>query len=365
MDKKLILAVAGSGKTYEICNQLDENKRNLILAYTNENINNIYKELLKIKHKIPENTKIITFDAFLLNYVAKPLALYVAYNNDKNFIFPDYGCVYNLPLPEFYDNKSNKYNKNYKEDKIAHYITKTGKFYGERIAKFVNKFGLIQIVAVSLKEHFDKIYIDEIQDFAGERFDVLKEIINNFNNILLVGDFNQHSVSTKVDKKKFPFVKDMNILKYKKLFKELNVEIDENSLRSSRRCSKKICNFIKRKLNIDIESLNLNTGNVIIVNDEQALEILKNNNIIKLVSQKSDDYPFLCLNWGYSKGDTLNNICVILNDNLSNFLSDDFNEKTLPNITKNKLYVALSRTCGDLYIMTYKQMKNALLMWEK
>ena len=48
MDKKLILAVAGSGKTYEICNQLDENKRNLILAYTNENINNIYKELLKI-----------------------------------------------------------------------------------------------------------------------------------------------------------------------------------------------------------------------------------------------------------------------------------------------------------------------------
>ena len=41
MDKRVVLAVAGSGKTYYLCNILDETKRNIIIAYTNENIKNI------------------------------------------------------------------------------------------------------------------------------------------------------------------------------------------------------------------------------------------------------------------------------------------------------------------------------------
>lgn len=49
MDKKIILAVAGAGKTYYICNNVDEKKRNLIIAYTNRNVNNIEKELINNK----------------------------------------------------------------------------------------------------------------------------------------------------------------------------------------------------------------------------------------------------------------------------------------------------------------------------
>ncbi len=44
MDKRLILAKAGSGKTYHICNSLDEKQRNIIISYTNNNVNNIEKE---------------------------------------------------------------------------------------------------------------------------------------------------------------------------------------------------------------------------------------------------------------------------------------------------------------------------------
>jgi superfamily I DNA/RNA helicase len=47
MDKKLVMAVAGSGKTYLICNSVDPEKRNLILAFTHENIKNIHHELLE------------------------------------------------------------------------------------------------------------------------------------------------------------------------------------------------------------------------------------------------------------------------------------------------------------------------------
>ena len=37
MAKKVILAVAGAGKTYYICHKIDPAKRNLILAFTHEN----------------------------------------------------------------------------------------------------------------------------------------------------------------------------------------------------------------------------------------------------------------------------------------------------------------------------------------
>ena len=48
MAKQVMLAVAGAGKTYTICNNLNPDKKNLILAFTHENIYNINKELVKV-----------------------------------------------------------------------------------------------------------------------------------------------------------------------------------------------------------------------------------------------------------------------------------------------------------------------------
>ena len=53
MDKKLVLAVAGSGKTYYLCQTLVENEKNLILAFTHENIKNISLKLqYEIEHSV-------------------------------------------------------------------------------------------------------------------------------------------------------------------------------------------------------------------------------------------------------------------------------------------------------------------------
>ena len=65
MAKKVILAVAGAGKTYHICHKIDPTKKNLILAYTHENIHNIQKELCDAHGCVPELTTIMTFDAFV------------------------------------------------------------------------------------------------------------------------------------------------------------------------------------------------------------------------------------------------------------------------------------------------------------
>ena len=72
MDKRVILAVAGSGKTYHICNSLNPEKKNLILAFTHENIHNIVSELVKAYGKVPELTTVMTFDAFKYRFLLKP-----------------------------------------------------------------------------------------------------------------------------------------------------------------------------------------------------------------------------------------------------------------------------------------------------
>lgn len=359
MDKKLILAVAGSGKTYKLCNEIDENKRNLVLAFTNENINNIYKEILKKYDYIPVNTTICTFDTFTFNYIAKQFAAYVAIKNNKSYLFEDYGCVYNIDLPKPYDAKRKIWNKQFTEDNLCYYLTRNGKFYGERIAKFINHFHLLDMAIIPIREHFDNIYIDEIQDFAGDKFDLLKNLITKFDDIMLVGDYNQHSVSGGFNEKKYPFISTMNYSKYKKEFSNINVIIDENSLKYSRRCSKGVCEYISNKLGITIESLETNNGTVnILKTKDDAEQLLSDDRVIKLVYKDSAKYAFKAINWGYSKGDTFEKTCVILNDNMSGFECDNSKYNFSSETIKNKLYVALSRTKGDLYILSYDLFKS-------
>ena len=65
MAKRVILAVAGAGKTYHICHSIDSAKRNLVLAFTHENVLNIQRELIDAFGVIPELTTVSTFDSFV------------------------------------------------------------------------------------------------------------------------------------------------------------------------------------------------------------------------------------------------------------------------------------------------------------
>lgn len=72
MAKRVILAVAGAGKTYHICHSVDPVKRNLILAFTHENVSNIKRELIDAFGAIPELTTVSTFDSFVYRNLILP-----------------------------------------------------------------------------------------------------------------------------------------------------------------------------------------------------------------------------------------------------------------------------------------------------
>ena len=66
MDKRLIIAVAGSGKTRKIVEDLDTTRRTLIITYTIKNQEEIRNRVYKKFNTIPENIHI--FGLFLSYY---------------------------------------------------------------------------------------------------------------------------------------------------------------------------------------------------------------------------------------------------------------------------------------------------------
>lgn len=351
MDKRVTLAVAGAGKTFKICNHLDENKSNLVIAFTHRNIRNIVGELIVRFGKVPKYTYVKTFDSFLLSHFIKPyFALVREHFNEMNMSFE--GVTMKTPQPQTIDGYPNPYY--IKDCKIGHYI-ENGLIYCDRFAELIvkvknKKYNLLNTALMGINKFYDNIYIDEFQDFRKHDYEVLENIIKKCNNIMLVGDYFQHSISGKNNSGK-PF-SNTDFAGYIQLLQKQGLLVDQKELIKSRRCSKEVCDFVRRRLGIDIYSEEINKGKVTFIYDETKLrEIIENDQIVKLVVKNSKAFNFNALNWSYSKGDTIDTTCVILSENFENFDEDNFDFTKIKAITKNEIYVALTRTKSDLYIV--------------
>ncbi|MGD9604644.1 MAG: UvrD-helicase domain-containing protein [Bacilli bacterium] len=366
MDKKIILAKAGSGKTFHICKTIDVNQRNLILAFTNQNISNIHRELKDSNNGlIPSKTVVMTFHSFVYHTFIRPYELiYSDFFKMPNFTSQGVEINYQ-PEPQSINGKAN--NKYISKDKICHYYTKNMNLvYVSRMSElplYANSKSnnLLTNAFDYLNKFYDCIYIDEVQDFRNYDWDLLEKIIKGMYNMTLVGDFYQHSVSGTNNSGR-PFDKYKTEEKYLKYLSDLKLNVDITTLPKSRRCPSAVSNYVSKKTGVDLNTHEdcTNVGEIKYIESvEHSIRILKNNQITKLVWENAKKYPFNAINWSYSKGDTYPAICVVLTKDLSkNFFKDDFIMKD--GITKNKLYVALTRTAGDLYIMSSQQFEDAL-----
>ncbi|MBC1945376.1 AAA family ATPase [Listeria booriae] len=372
MDKRIILAVAGSGKTYHICKELEPSKRNLILAFTNQNINNIKSELIKIHGGIPKNTRIMTFSKFIYNFYILPYESLIKSQFSATDVVNDGVHMGNSP-PMTLKSKSGKSytNPSYVKQKyFGHYTKPINK---HKYRYYVDKFSVLVLKTKKLNQKgtdnvslfFDKLYIDEFQDFRNDDYRLLGKIIQKFKHVLLVGDYYQHSVNGKNNSGK-PIDKGMTYDKYVELLQKLSLEVDRVSLSRSKRCPANVCNYVSDKLSIAVESDSqfAGDGDIIFIRDcEEAKRILNESAIKKLVYSGADKYSFEAINWGYSKGDTYKNTCVILTGDFESIENEQFKCKS--EITSNKLYVALTRTKENAYILKksiFDQVKDEYLL---
>lgn len=372
MAKKVILAVAGAGKTYHICHVIDPAKKNLILAYTHENIHNIQKELCDAHGCVPELTTVMTFHAFVYHHLILPYEPSIK----EHFELPRFAskgiCMTEPPQPRISDASGQMvYNPKYrKKELITHYVTKRGQYYCDRISELAlyvknGKESIIKRASKRLNMFYDAILIDEFQDFREYDYEVIMTLAKHLNDVKLVGDYYQHSVSARNNTGK-PFKNKSTDVSYDDFIAELQkagFEVDLTTLDKSRRCSVEVCTYVGEKLRINITSNGDHEGAIKWIDDDPS-SVLDDDRIVKLVFQEAGKYSFPALNWSYSKGDTLNSACVILTDGLENLGDDKFNPDKVKPSTLNKLYVAMTRSRGNLYLIkssTFKRIHNAYI----
>ena len=370
MAKKVILAVAGAGKTYYICHKIDPAKRNLILAFTHENIHNIQKELCDAHGCVPELTMVTTFDSFVYHQLILPYEPSIA----EHFACPRFsscGICMTDPPSKTKKNAEGKSvaNPHYrKKDSLTHYVTMNRQYYCATLSELVlqvkkNRESLIKRLAARLTLFFDCILIDEFQDFREYDYELIMALAKRLNDVILVGDYHQHSVSATNNSGK-PFKnksKDVSYVDFVAELRNSGFEVDLTTLDKSRRCSAEICNYISEKLHINIASNGDHCGSIVWIDDDPSA-VLNQDQIIKLVFNEAANYTFRAMNWSYSKGDTVDSACVILTDGLDNLDSDSFNPEKIKRSTLNKLYVAMTRSRGDLYLIkasTFKKLRDA------
>lgn len=363
MAKQVILAVAGAGKTYYICHCINKNKKNLILAYTHRNVNNIKKELIDSFGEIPELTTIMTFDSFVYRYLICPYepTLLKSFNRED---FKRKGITLKQPPKQIIKRNGKQFpNQNYYKKNVLEHYMYNSQYYCSKLSELLSTADkstkILKRISTNLNRFFDCMMIDEFQDFREFDYEIIVKLSHNIDNVLLVGDYYQHSVSA-INNAGKPFVnrgQSIGYDEYIKLLEREKLVVDNTSLLSSRRCPDVICNFVKTKLNININADNYNSGKVVLV-EEDIIEVLNNDNIVKLVYSNSSKYTFNSINWSYSKGDTINSVCVILTNEFEKILDDDFDCSKISAITINKLYVAMTRTRGDLYLIKQSDFKK-------
>lgn len=341
MDKRVVLAVAGAGKTTYIIDQLKEDSRALLITYTDNNTRTLKNRIIKKFGYVPESIRVLSYFTFIYTYCLKPLYGYELKLKGINFI-------QQIP-PQILRTK---------KDTREHYIDSFQRIYSNRISKLLIEFRLVPDVLDRLKRYFDSIYIDEIQDFAANDFNFVCQLSGFKTKVILVGDFYQHTFGTSSDGNTQRGLYDC-FDKYNKKLEDAGYDIDTTLLSNSHRCPPEVCKFVLDNLGIQIESHSAALGSVGLIDSSERIDALfGNDKIIKLFYKSSDKYPGNTDNWGNVKGlDDFEDVCVVLNPTTLKAFKENSLADLAPT-TKNKLYVACTRTKKNLYFVDENKLKK-------
>ena len=342
MDKSVVFAVAGSGKTTSIVERLNLEKRFLIVTYTDNNLANLKRKIIGKFGFFPATITLITYFTFLHSFCFKPFLVMKMGTKGINY-----------DQPPAWTQKLKRTNSNY-------YINGHQRLYHNRIAKLLEVTETISEIKKRIEKYFDALFIDEVQDFGGQDFNFLTALCDSNVDLFFVGDFYQHTYVTSQDgNTNINLHKDYD--KYKKRFIDAGLTVDTTSLAKSYRCSQSVCDFIRQHIGIEIYSHHSLVTDAKFMKDQADADRLHAcNATVKLFYEEHHKFGCLSNNWGNSKGaDHYQDVCIVLNGTAEKALSKGKMSEANPQ-TRNKLYVACSRARGNLFLLpglTFKKYK--------
>ena len=178
MDRRLILAVAGSGKTTFLINTLDLDKRYLIVTYTENNVAHIRRCIINKFGYIPTNIKLLSYFQFLIHICYRPFLKDRCNAKGITWRMPENWTLY-------------------KKGQL-HYMTSYQYLYHNRIAKLCATT-CKDMIKDRIEKYYDYFMFDEVQDLGGHDFNLIQAITPTKINCLFVGDFYQHTFDTSKD----------------------------------------------------------------------------------------------------------------------------------------------------------------------
>lgn len=333
MDKRVVLAVAGSGKTQHVIDKLDLNSRALIVTYTVNNTTNLKKRILNKFGVMPKGVRVYTYFSFLMSFCVRPIV-----GNDMKIK----GVSYSDP-PRFA-----------KRNTHEHYVSQGDRLYHNRIAKMMMDCDGVSDITERIEKYFDFFCVDEVQDFAANDFNLLCQLSKMDVGLLFVGDFFQHTFDTS---------RDGNIQKnlhnnceaYLTKLKDAGYTIDLDTLSHSYRCSPTVCRFVTEQIGITISSHRQDEVNIALIDDIEHIErLFTDDSIVKLFFKENYKYDGRTDNWGNTKGlDDFADICIVLNPTTFTAYTKGKLGALAPS-TLNKLYVACTRAKGNVYFVSQR-----------
>ncbi len=253
MDKRIILAVAGSGKTSLIVNKLSSEKRSLVITYTENNFKNLKRKIISEFGFFPKGIQLYTYFSFLYRFCYRPFLL-----NE----FPARGIWWETPP---------NYTMRLKRTDPRYYINPAAKLYHNRIAKLLETKDIYPLLNERLEKYFENIFVDEVQDFAGHDFNLLMNICKANTDIALVGDYFQHTFDTSRDGAVNKNLYE-NASKYISNFVKSGIQVDSETLSHSYRCSPTLCDFVTKEIGISIASHREDKTCITFIEDIDLLE---------------------------------------------------------------------------------------------
>ena len=315
MNKTLVIAAAGSGKTWGLCNHAIKNlkdKKILLITYTNQGKRALEEELKKQnKGVLHSKIRIMTWYTFLLLECIKPYQSYIVkYNSIRTISFDEsYGQVNFYPAGNYRRYITNENNiRSNQASELTYYLNDTSN--GKVISR--------------LEEVYSYIYIDEVQDLSGWDLDLVEILLSSNLGVYLVGDPKQSTYKTNTSTKN----KNKSGRKLLEFFVDL---INDNKLilktsNQTNRFNKDIAKFVNL-----IDPLEPLVQSEVLCNDEyDGVFIIERKNInhyLKLFNPQCLRYDkrtvvesVNVMNYGVVKGRTFDRVVIYPNGKFKDFI---------------------------------------------
>lgn len=338
MDRRLIQSVAGSGKTSYLIDRLDRERRFLLVTYTINNTEHLKNCIIRKFGYLPNNITVYTYFEFLLAVCYRPFLADTIGAKGIDWKMPDPATL------------------RFKRSNRAFYINPKGCLYHNRIALLCEPNA--EKIARRIEKYYDCLYYDEAQDLGGHDFNLFLRIIQCNIEVLVVGDFFQHTFFTSQDGNTNSGLYD-NLEKYLHLWNKARMQIDTDSLKKSHRCSPSITEFVRNNIGVNIFSHESKGGQVSFITEQNDVDaIVTDGSTPKLFLSDAKKYRCNSINWGDSKGlDDFVDVCIVLNQRtLQLYNKGRLNE--LAPLTKNKFYVACTRARRNIYFVPYTSLEK-------